>query len=524
MKVSYKKLRFFAAAYAAIPIVFFYIGWLIPIAAIIFSLLTATAFFFFLRSSDDGEYSVVNISGRGIAIAAVIALVWCFIGGQGGFLHQTTDHNMRNAIFRDMIRFPWPVIYDGDQILSYYIAQWIVPALFGKAVLSMTGSVNAAFMAGRIALLIWSSVGIFIALLLVSLITASNQKARIILSSLMLIFFSGLDIIGSLFYRNTTSFFHLEWWAGNNFAQFSSFTTCLFWVYNQFIVSLIITLCIVNEKSPVNFAFLGVLIFPYGPFPFIGIVMICIIKAIVFLAGNFRGKALFGGLKNIFSFQNIISIFAVMLPYALYYMSNAIISNDVNNGNGENVNVGFRFHGVLAGYISEGKISDAALFGVKYLLFMILEVGIYFAIIMIYHKKIQKKDITFILSSATLLFIPLFQVGLGFDFAMRVSMPAIIYIGVEFMRYMNSEIPEKGFFKNFRNLMKTNPLLICAVVVFCIGAFTAEREIERPFAETVFYGAGSEAEYDSMNDVRFKSNFVAQNYELSLFYKFLMKK
>ena len=53
---------------------------------------------------------------------------------------------------------------------------------------------------------------------------------------LFLIFFSGMDILGALYSSRLPDLLaydamHLEWWT-NDF-QFSSLTTCLFWVFNQ---------------------------------------------------------------------------------------------------------------------------------------------------------------------------------------------------------------------------------------------------------------------------------------------------
>ena len=526
MKISYKRLRLLGVIYAVLPIIVFYAGWLALAAALIFSAAAVSGCFFFSRSSDDGEYPSVHISGGKIIAVAAIALVWCFLAGQGGFIHQSADNIIRNAIFRDMIRLPWPVVYDGDQLLSYYIAQWIIPAAIGKAVLAFTGSEGAAFLAGRIALLIWSTIGIFIALLLVSVITAKNQKAKVLLPSLMLIFFSGLDILGLLI-SNGENGEHIEWWA--EFAQFSSFTTCLFWVYNQFIVILIITLCLIHEKTPMNFAFLGILILPYGPFPFMGIVMICIIKAMVFLTGEYRKGKLSEGIKTTLSLQNIIMLLAVGIPFGLYYMSNAIISNDIYR-EGENLNTGFRFHAELSGYISDGNTEGIAMFLARYLLFIILEAGLYFIIIMLYHQRTHRRDMTFILSSATLLFIPLFQIGTAYDFSMRVSIPALIYICVELIRVVNEDISSDEALKDprkFMNAKNAKPVLTTALLIFCIGAVTAFIEFNREITNTIFFGAENETSSSyiySMNDYSSKENFVAVGYKNSLFYKYLLKK
>lgn len=531
MKLSYKTLRTFTVIYAILPIIIFYIGWLTPIAALIFSLLTVSGLVFFLRSNGSGEYSYVEISVKQLAVVAAIAILWCFLAGQGGFVHQSTDHIVRNAIFRDMIKQPWPVIYNDDQLLSYYIAHWIVPAAVGKGVLSLTGSVSAALLTGRIALLIWSSLGIFISLLLISLMTTHSNKCRAILSSLLLIFFSGLDILGS-FINNTCTISHLEWWAG--FAQFSSVTTCLFWVYNQFIVILPLTLCIINETSTVNFAFLGLLMFPYGPFPFLGIVMICLLKAVVLLIGKYREKKLSEGIKETLSPQNLIMIAAVGLPYALYYMSSPIVSNDVLvEGGTEVINTGFRLHDTLTGYISAGSAADIALFILHYLLFIFMEVGVYLIILLIYYKKHSCKKTVFMLSSATLLLIPLFQIGTAYDFSMRVSIPALIYIAVEFIKMINAEIPPDFHLKDLRDhvnaraFINEKPLLVATVLIIYVGAFTPFCEFRREISQTISVGTEKETDpryLDSLNDYKYKANFASPNYRYSLFYKYLQKK
>lgn len=518
MTLSYKKIRMFSILYAVIPIVIFYIGWLMPIPSVLFLILLALSVMFFILRSTNDKDTIVTVSPKCIIAVAVIALLWCFLAGHGSFIHQSSDNIIRNAIFRDMIRLPWPVIYNGDQLLSYYIAHWILPAAIGKGTIFLTGSVNTGFLVGRIILLLWSSIGIFLAFLLLSIVTANNGKARIILSSCIFIFFSGLDLVGSLIRLSPVNY-HLEWWA--YFAQFSSFTTCLFWVYNQFIVSLIITLCIIHEDNVRNFAFLGILAFPFGPFPFVGIVLICIIKGIVMTIKKIKNKKLHEALKEIFSPQNITMIVAVGIPYALYYMSNSIISNDVSD-DGAHIQTGLRLYEAFSGI----KPLTYTLIVLKdYFLFIFLEVGVYFIILFLYHRKNHSHNIVFILSSATLLFIPMFQVGMSRDFSMRVSIPALIYIAVEFIKMINKELPNK--FKEMNHVVDKNRLIAAAIIIFVIGAFTPIIEFKREITETIHIGAEKETDdlyMYSLNDYDSKENFAAPNYKQSLFYKYLLKK
>ena len=518
MAISYKKVRFCAVIYAVIPIIIFYIGWLSPLAATALTILTAAGVLFFLKNNVKDDDDVIRIDVKSLVIAAIIALAWCFLAGQGAFIHQSNDNVIRNAIMRDLIRLPWPVIYSGDQMLSYYIAHWMVPAAFGKGVMLITGSVDAGFLVGRIVLFIWSTIGIYIAFILLSVVTAQKGRGRIILPSLIFIFFSGLDIVGTTIMNNYM--FHLEWWT--DFAQFSSFSTCLFWVYNQFIVSLIITLCIIKENSIKNFAFLGILAFPFGPFPFVGIVLICVLKAIVIAVGKLREKKLGSALKDIFSLQNIIMIIAVGVPFSLYYMSSKIISNDFSV-NGEHINTGFRLLDVFSRLTS---FSDIMSFIGKYLLFIFLEAGIYLIIIFAYHKSKRILNVPFILSSVTLLFIPLFQIGTSFDFSMRVSIPALIYIAVEFIKMLSTEIPIGTSGKELIKLIRNNYLLVAALAIFFFGTFTPLTEYNREILNTISLGAEKPTDDNylySLEEHPYKLNFTSQNYSYSIFCKYLMK-
>ena len=146
---------------------------------------------------------------------------------------------------------------------------------------------------------------------------------------------------------------------------------------------------------------------------------------------------------------------------------------------------------------------------------------------MMYHKKEHRRDIAFIASSATLIFLPLFQVGISHDFAMRVSIPALICLGIEFIRLVSADIPSKEILKDPRKLINTKPLLTAALLIFCIGAANPVSEFSREAMNTFYFGTEKEtdAEYMySLNDYDEKENFAAVGYKESLFYKYLLRK
>ena len=536
MVIKYRSLRFAAVCCCVLAVVIFFWGWLSAGAASVFTALLTAGFAAFIRSAkeDDGEKQSVKISGKCIIALLVISLVWCWLAGQGHFFQQSSDHVYRNAIFHDLIKKPWPVVYENGSLLSYYIAHWMPPALVGKIVYLISGSVFAGYLTGNIALLLWSAFGCFIVLLLAVLLTSAKGRNHVIIAALMFVFFSGLDWLGTEITGHTSSLgIHYEWWA--EFAQFSSVTTCLFWVFNQAIIPWMITMCIINEKSVKNLAFLGILAFPFGPFPFVGIVFMCLVKGVC-IAVKER-KQLSGVVKNAFSVQNIAAVISVFLPFALYFTSNVMLSSGSTSGGGGSsaASTGFRLHHLL----TDASADYAGFFG-KYLLFMLLEVGVY---LILMHKRIHRNPF-FICSMIGLAVTPLFQIGTAYDFAMRVSIPMLTYMAVEFISMVMEMLPEKipmfsvkgiaaaiqkmidekSILKNLRK----NLLLILSAAVFIIGAVNAKTEFEREILQTFISGfPNPSVEYyyqESLEDFKTVGNFTAKNYTESNFYKYICKK
>lgn len=102
-----------------------------------------------------------------------------------------------------------------------------------------------------------------------------------------MIFFSGMDILGALYSSRLPDLLaydamHLEWWT-NDF-QFSSLTTCLFWVFNQTVGAWLATVCFLQEKDCRNYLLLGTACLMCGPFPFVGLVIFMVVRGIVLLA------------------------------------------------------------------------------------------------------------------------------------------------------------------------------------------------------------------------------------------------
>lgn len=526
MKISYNRIRSAVAVYAAVPVFIFFFGWLSALAAAVFSVLLAAACFFFWKNSRkrDGEKTYAVVSKKTLIIIGAAALAWCFLAGHGGFIHQSDDNAIRNAIFRDMIKKPWPVVYSDGSMLSYYIAHWMAPALLGKIFYAVSGSVSLGYAAGNVFLLIWSSIGVFLALLLVVILTFSKKRPHILLTVFMFIFFSGLDSVGTAVTGHMNSDCHLEWWM--TYVQFSSFTTCLFWVYNQTIAIWLITLCIINERSIKNFAFLGLLALPFGPLPFIGIVIMCVIKAAAIIVRAIRKGRLAATVKNIFSFQNILSCLSVFPVYYLYYFSNAIALNKAYYED-EKKDVGFRISDIWTEKITDGSAADIVSLALLFIFFLILEAGIYTALILISNKiKGKKTPPEFIGSMIMLIFIVMFQLGEHGDLAMRVSMPPLVYLAVELIKAFTDNAPLKGEINSLDEFVRKKPWFFVSSFIIILSLMTPAYEFYREIRNTVInaHTIADLDETESMDDIKVKNNFIARNYTESDFYKYICKK
>lgn len=526
MTISYRRIRLWAVIYAIIPILIFFIGWLTVVPALVFSVLIAGAVIFFIKDSKDRDFKKTHMvmPKKTLVIIGIISFVWCFLAGQGGFIHQSSDHVIRNAIFQDLISKPWPVIYRDGSMLSYYIAHWMPSALLGKIFLSVTGSKAVGYLMGNVFLLLWSFAGVYLTLLLVCMLTVPKKKPRFITASFLFIFFSGLDALGNCYSSALPISRHMEWWAA--FAQYSSFTTCLFWVYNQTIVTWLMILCILNERSIKNFAFLGLLMLPFGPLPFIGIVMICVFKAFDIGLKLLKKRKITILFKSVFSLQNIFSAASVLPVFALYYFSNAIASNNAVFEDGHQ-DVGLRFNEMLISDIFSGKADAVVRSCGLYLLFILLEVGIYIALIIIWnikHKVKTPRD--FIAVIVFLCLVPLFRFGSGDDLAMRISIPAIVYLSVEFISRLLRDLPKKGEIRNLSEFVRKKTWFFAAVVVFLIGSINAANEFYREISYTISgIVTQTPPEYiETMDDEEIKNNFTAKDYQNSDFYKYIGKK
>jgi hypothetical protein len=429
-----KFLQRLSILYLTLPFIIFCMGWLrlsiaIPITAIIL-----WAVWKLFKQSPITNYQLPNPQSAFYLL--LLTGVWVLLSGVGGYAFQNWDHHWRNAVFHDLITYDWPVIYSSPekgpiQMLVYYVGYWLPAALVGKIF---------GWQAANFVLFLWTWLGV----LLVTLQLGNTLKSSPVKLAFLLIFFSGLDALGSLlFARDYPTLFppiqHLEIWSGN--LQFSSFTTQLFWVFNQAVpawlcISLIADKSpITNYQSPIsNKLFTFSLCFFFAPLAALGLLP-------YLLSEWFKQTDIKSPLKNL-RFDILLASGIILLISYLYFSSNTAAQE----------------RGLQAIALKD------------FLAFFLLEGGILWLAL----APLKWRDPRWVVTGLLLVVMPFIQFGSGRDFVMRASIAPLFYLMI-----MTGE----AIFQ------KTTPrlLLFTFYLLLFIGALTPLYEINRSIYRTYGY-------------------------------------
>lgn len=456
----------------------------------------------FLKSTQQHK-SITKIEKRYLLIFVLIAISWSFLGGHGNLYYQSADWGCRNAIYRDLIYRNWPVIYaDYNKALVYYIGYWLPAASLTKIVGIIKPDIyltEQAFAIGNIFLWIWTSIGVFLTELL--LFTYAKPKSRkVLIVPIILIFFSGMDVIGAVrnIILNGKQFWdiHIEWWCDD--LQFSSLTTCLFWVFNQAIVPWLAILCVLQEEKLHNYVFIGICTFAAGPIPMVGIAVYMLLNGIYKAIKSVFNKSIKDFLKEVFSAVNCLAL--LILPvFILYYKSNQALNNAVAGATSGVFSV-FKFATITNDFM--GNV----------VWFLFLEAGVY--LILLYRS--YKGDIFFYITIVTIFIAPFIKLGGQSDFVARFSIPTVMVIAAMCLKYLVNFDQSKLIDR----ISKKIYILLC--VCLFIGAVTPLTEFFRGYS--VMLQTGKVA--NVCDDIKTfdqdipANNFTVHDYKNSLFFKY----
>lgn len=530
--------------YLCLPILIFLISWCkwyigIPAAAV-----GCLSVFLCIR-----EHGKKNVSEKFLhkqdlfKCLLIVAVIMCWVGfsGVGGYVWQNSDHWWRNAMFDVLVAEEWPVTsvvnIDGtfqSRGFVYYIGFWLPAALIGK---------TFGLSAGYAAQYIWAVVGI---LLFYALICAWRKKI-LIWPLLLLIFFSGADILGTLLNseENVRVFGteHLERWAARY--QFSGMTTQLFWVFNQAVPAWLASALIFLSEKPKNLVFTWSLIMITSTLPFAGLLPY-VIYFLISRSHWHKNKTIFELIKNAWenwgSVQNVLGGGTVGILSLLYLLGNGsgskvqilsqehravtyngfatvmilsiaiglfialiyIITKLILCGYGRTLAIisacTVGVFGIVVGIyvLLNNQIWNTYVYKLMFLaLFYLVEVGGYLICL---REKINDKILYFI-TVIWLALIPLIIVGSSIDFCMRASIPALLLIALWCIDVIDCN---------------TKDIVIWVLIgLLLTGSVTSLHEFKRTFVNTkeqyVLESVGQEVILNSDN---FSGNTVGVFWEI----------
>ncbi|HBJ76367.1 MAG TPA: hypothetical protein DDY68_00405 [Porphyromonadaceae bacterium] len=486
------------SCYVILPIVIFLLGWIkiyiaLPCVAVL--VVFGVKFYQSIATKATEPQSEISLFSQKnyyfvILSLLIVSLIWVYFSGIGSFVFQNGDHHWRNAVYRDLRNYTYPVIYDlsnhptgilnvenpENAMLCYYFSWWLPASFISKMF-------HFGELGGQITLYLWASIGVFEAFYL--LCRKLGKFTWIV--PLIMIGFSGLDVVIYTVRHNFHIVDHMEWWAC--FFQYSSNTTQLFWVFNQSIPTwVIISLLLQTDKSK-YVAGLCSLSFAYSVWVTMGMLPIALYKTM-------KSR------KNFLESLNVLNMFVpilLLLIYGAFYKSN----------------------GVSGGYIGTifgAKKGKEIIVLLCYILFVVFE---FFLYILILHKKIKTNEYYSIVLAELFVIPPIFIISA--DFAMRASIPALFLLMFYVMKYL------------YKNIHVTENKIrnACLIAVLFLGVFTPFTEFSRTIVNTIsaknskeylaedIWSVGENYKEYGLTNLR---NFVAINNDDKFFYKYLMKK
>ncbi len=403
--------------YLAIPYVVYFIGSLQPLWALIALLLVVTLLLSALRYhwrmpiiDKDTEEGVASPRPLTLLLYLLVCGFWVLIGGIGGYGYQTSDWIKHEALLKDLIELPWPVVYEYYTLpvaQVYYTALYLPVAALGKLL---------GWQAANAALYAWALIGVLLAALWFSFLLRKFNGWVLAL----FIFFAGLDWVGLLILSAPNwqpaiaeRWLEVEDWV-SLILQYDSMSNMLFWAPQHAIAGWLagaMTFYLITRRvvrvTLVPLALTGL----WSPFVAIGLLPLLLIDWIT------QPKP-WRHLSNYLLGPNLAAL-ALLALTAFYYSAKVGLISPMLEGSLP--------HGFL---LSDPPIDLATRLG-QLLLFMLMEFGLY-ALLLAPTLRTEPPMIRRMAVAVlvTLLVLPLYSVGLNNDLALRASIPALFLLAV----------------------------------------------------------------------------------------------
>ena len=374
--------------YLIVPYMIFIVTWTKYYISVPIIILLIITLYLMIKNTLLNYNKVYNINLLVVISIIIMIILFIVIFGIGEIFNQSGDmRSGRNAMFRDLINFSWPIIYPKNGYgFVYYFAHWVIPSIAGKLF---------GFKIGLLFLVLWSALGIFIFFVLILNLFNVKSNKYILASLIIFIFFSPI-----------------EYYMGGIFIEYASIAKQIYNLFNQSIAIWIMCTLFLYQKNCSNFAFLGLSVVFYSPYAIIGILPYMLVKVIIDVKNN---KIL--ELKNIFSIENILSSISIFPILFLY-----VISSDASN---DGISILITKHNYIR---------------------LLINYMLSFGLLMIFLYRSNKNNYIFYTSIFVFIFVSMIRYSQDHNFS-RTNLTAIFFLVLFVIRYFNDNMNIKSIKK-----------------------------------------------------------------------------
>jgi len=413
-------LRPATAAYLGLPVLLFATGWLRPVVAAA----AVAATLVILRGLARGDARAAAASADGgarvpalaLAVALIPAAALVLASGAGGLEPRNWDWVKHDAILKDLVLQPWPVLYAteaGTAGLVYYVAFLLPAAAIGAL---------AGWQAAHLAVLATALAGALLAVLW--LVVAARGAP--LLCGAAFVLYSGMDALGAIVRHGAAGLamvrtdYYLENWAG--LWQYSCTPSLANFVPNQAIAGWLLVALLLDavRRADASFPYLAlpVVALLWSPFVALGLLPLALAGALAQrrpLAATARAQA---------SRENLAAVLLGALLATYFAARFAPLELPARYLGPERAAAAGAF------WLVPSRVPLAEL-APRYATFVLCE----FAVLWFLLLRAQRGDgrgpaMRRLLHAAglTLLVLPLFHYGIYNDLAMRASIPALFLL------------------------------------------------------------------------------------------------
>lgn len=505
--INYNVVLIAGLSYIYLPIVIFLFGFTklyiaLPVAVVLL-LFLRTLLHDYSEDINSNHNGHLEIPWRTLTISILALLFFCLLCGYGsGYFPQASDWNKHNAILHDLTEQSWPVYYvkgDEHSMLTYYIAHYIVPCFFGN--------IFHSFALTEWLLLLWNFIGLILVFFsLIYLLKISTTK-RILLTLFVMLFYSGALLLAQgaaeIFYgeymhtSELTPLARTMWFQSDVFKlQYKSAFTSLRWTFHQWLTPCLMTTLFLRFKNqPQHYVLLLLPMVLYASLSFLGFLPIVMGQALYLLCTHKKKQEI---LKRIFGLENIIVFLLLGGILILYFYGNILSEKPAH----------------IAPYL----VKYGNLFGC-YTIYCFFMFGIHALLV----YKRYRKDAIFISTVATLLSLPLFNMGRNNDFVLSGGTIGMFLIMFYILDYLFHE---------------TNTLLVrikkyALIVLMVIGIICPIQEVIY-ILQTNMLGTQVADNLQTLNAVAdrldntirddYKYNYFSYDIEHNIFYKYIARR